>query len=244
MSVKKQRQGSWSGWTWNCLIISLRCKFSLHPLSSAQPSNLKVTNTYWALWQEAATSLLSTGRSTSTFFQWQNTSSVQHTEENRTVFNKALHIHLSTHPPTELCYVYGKHKPSTCLLSSIHFFFHKPWNTSLNIQQANKIWMKGHPFKTTSLLSMVHVAPRDNSWENIFDTKRLQKASDQVTRLGWVAHPRNPRDLLVPWVPGGQGATQHFTAVLHNVAMAIGILDTILSGPWAFDLQDKSQGLH
>lgn len=35
---------------------------------------------------------------------------------------------------------------------------------------------------------------------------------------------------------GGQRATQHFTAVLHNVAMAIGILNTILPCPRSFDI--------
>lgn len=108
--------------------------------------------------------------------------------------------------------------------------------------------MKGHLFKTIILWSVVHVdmAPRDNPWEVLFDTKRShsEEGIKPGNEIGLSCSTQESQDLLVPRVPGGQGATQHFTAVLHNVAMAVGILDSILPCPRAFDLQDKSQGLH
>lgn len=141
MSAQKQTQGSWSDWTQNCLIILLRYKFTLYPLSSNQlksKSFKKVRNTYWALRQKAGTRLLSTGGSTSAFLQWQNTPSIQHTEGDSRV-NKTPRIHLSIHPHL-LAVCAGKHKPALWQSSLIQartsclpftFFFHKSWNTTL-----------------------------------------------------------------------------------------------------------------
>lgn len=42
-------------------------------------------------------------------------------------------------------------------------------------------------------------------------------------------------------LPGVGRSTQHFTAVLHNIPVTIGVLDPIFPGPRAFDLRDGSQ---
>lgn len=51
----RSRDRSWSHWTWNCLIVSQRCKFSLHLLSLTQPLSQEyllgsvAKGCYWSL---------------------------------------------------------------------------------------------------------------------------------------------------------------------------------------------------
>lgn len=61
--------------------------------------------------------------------------------------------------------------------------------------------------------------------------------------------PREPREgarmagLLLESLPGGQRPAEHLAAVLHYVAMAVGILHTVFPSPGTLDLQQTGHKL-